>query len=44
LQRLTSREKRAGGIGSLNQESRATNAVSFAEAVVGTAVRAAVKP
>ena len=31
-------------IGSLNQESSATNAVSFAESVVGAAVRAAVKP
>ena len=31
-------------VGSLNQESSATNAVSFAESVVGAAVRAAVKP
>ncbi len=31
-------------IGSLNQESSATNAVTFAESVVGAAVRAAVKP
>jgi hypothetical protein len=30
--------------GSLNQESNATNAVGFAESVVGDAVRAAVKP
>ena len=31
-------------IGSLNQESSGSNAVSFAESVVGAAVRAAVKP
>ena len=31
-------------IGALNQESSGSNAVSFAESVVGAAVRAAVKP
>ena len=31
-------------LGSLNQESSASNAVTFAESVVGAAVRAAVKP
>ena len=31
-------------LGSLNQESSDSNAVSFAESVVGAAVRAAVKP
>ena len=31
-------------IGSLNQESSASNAVGLAESVVGAAVRAAVKP
>jgi hypothetical protein len=31
-------------IGSLNQESSATNAVNLVESVVGAAVRAAVKP
>lgn len=31
-------------IGSLSQESSASNVVSFAESVVGAAVRAAVKP
>ena len=31
-------------IGSLNQESSGSNAVSFAESVVGAAVRAAMKP
>ena len=31
-------------IGSLSQESSGSNAVSFAESVVGAAVRAAVKP
>src|ERR1051326_3368476 len=31
-------------IGSLNQESSGTNAVSLIESVIGTAVRAAVKP
>ena len=31
-------------IGSLNQESSATNAVNLIESVVGAAVRAAVKP
>ena len=31
-------------IGSLNQESSATNAVSLIESVIGAAVRAAVKP
>jgi hypothetical protein len=31
-------------IGSLNQESSGSNAISFAESVVGAAVRAAVKP
>ena len=31
-------------IGSLNQESSGSNALSFAETVVGAAVRAAVKP
>ena len=31
-------------IGSLNQESSGSNVVSFAESVVGAAVRAAVKP
>jgi hypothetical protein len=31
-------------IGSLKQESSATNAASFAESVVGAAVRAAVRP
>ena len=31
-------------IGSLTQESSATNAVGFAESIVGAAVRAAVKP
>ena len=31
-------------LGSLNEESSASNAVSFAESVVGAAVRAAVKP
>lgn len=31
-------------IGSLNQESSATNAVSLVESVVGAAVRAALKP
>ena len=31
-------------LGALNQESSATNALSFAESVVGAAVRAAVKP
>jgi hypothetical protein len=44
LQRLPGREDRAGGIGSLNQESSATDAVSFAGPLVGAAVRAAVKP
>ena len=31
-------------IGSLTQESSATNSASFAESIVGAAVRAAVKP
>jgi len=31
-------------IGSLNQEHSGSNVVSFAESVVGAAVRAAVKP
>jgi hypothetical protein len=31
-------------IGSLSQESSATNAASFVESIVGAAVRAAVKP
>jgi hypothetical protein len=31
-------------VGSLSQESSASNALSFAESIVGAAVRAAVKP
>ena len=49
FQRMLCRENWAGGeqkiaTGALNQENNGSNAVSFAESVVGAAVRAAVKP